>query len=140
MELFWKWVFQTGRQCIYSHVKRFVASGYISDSNRKAEVLITNADNGKHIEISIKLSRADSHDKMWSFAEVSETDVISIFRAFLVVRYYQTISKSARTHWWRFLPYKGIGNNYSLCYSALLTWILRNCTVLKSCQYVSVSQ
>ena len=57
-------MFQTGRQFIYSHAKSFRASGYISDSNRKAEGLITNADNGEHIEISIKLSRGDSHDKM----------------------------------------------------------------------------
>jgi len=37
------------------------------------------------------------------------------------------------------LPYKAYGNKYPLCYSELFLQILRNWTLLKSCQYVSVS-
>jgi len=44
--------------------KIFGASGYISDSNRNAEGLLTTADNGENIENSISFSQADSHVKM----------------------------------------------------------------------------
>jgi hypothetical protein len=54
----------SNRQTIYSHAKSFGASGYISDSNRNVESPLTTADNGEHIENSIKFSRADSHVKM----------------------------------------------------------------------------
>jgi hypothetical protein len=54
----------SNREKIYSHAKSFGASGYISDSNRKAEGQLTTADNCEHIENSIKFSQADSHVKM----------------------------------------------------------------------------
>jgi len=56
-------VFQTGRQLTDTR-NVCVESGYISDGNRNAEVLLTTADNGEHIEKSIKFSRADSHVMM----------------------------------------------------------------------------
>jgi len=86
--------------------KIFGASGYISDSNSNAEGLLTTADNGEHIDNSITFSQADSHVKMWSFADVSGTDCFPIFRVLLVAWIYQPISKCARKNWWRFLPYK----------------------------------
>jgi len=86
--------------------KIFGASGYISDSNRNAEGLLTTADNGEYIENSITFSQADSHIKMWRFTVVSGTDCFPIFRVLLVVWLYQPISKCARTNWWRFLPYQ----------------------------------
>jgi hypothetical protein len=57
-------MFQAGRQSIYSYPKRFGALGYISDSNRNTEGLQTTADNGEHIENSMKSSRSDKHVKM----------------------------------------------------------------------------
>jgi len=51
----------SNRETIYSHSKRFGTSGYISDSNRNAEVLLTTADNGEYIENSITFSPADSY-------------------------------------------------------------------------------
>jgi hypothetical protein len=54
----------SNRETIYSHAKMCGASGYISDSNRNAEGLLKTADNGEHIEISMKFPRADSHNKM----------------------------------------------------------------------------
>jgi len=54
----------SNRETIYSHAKSFGASGYISDSNRNAEGLLTTADNGEHIENSITFSQEDSHVKM----------------------------------------------------------------------------
>jgi len=140
MKLSWKWVFQARRQFIYLHPKRFGALGYISDSNRNAEGLLTTADNGEHIQNSMK-SLSDIHVKMWMSADVSGTDSVPISRVLLVVWLYQTISKcAARTNWWRFFPYKGFGNKYPLGCGALFTRILRNWTFLKSSQYVSVSQ
>ena len=54
----------SNRETIYSHAKSFGASGYISDSNRNAEGLLTTADNGEYIENSITFSQADSQFKM----------------------------------------------------------------------------
>jgi len=56
-------VFQTGRQLTDTR-NVCVASGYISDGNKNSEVLLTTADNGEHIENSIKFSWTDSHVKM----------------------------------------------------------------------------
>jgi hypothetical protein len=53
------------KQGDYLHTRdNFGASGYISDSNWKAEGLLATADNCEHIENSIKFSQADSHVKM----------------------------------------------------------------------------
>jgi hypothetical protein len=128
----------SNRETIYSHAKMFGASGCITDSNRNAEGLLTTADNGEHIENSIKFSRADSHVKRWRFAEVSGTDFVSIFRVLLEVWFYEPISKCERTNWWRFLLYKVFGHKYPLCYSAIFTRILQNWSALNSCQCVSL--
>jgi hypothetical protein len=89
----------------------------------------------------MKSSRSDKHVKMWRSADVSGTDSVPISRVLLVVWLYQTIYKcAAKTDWWRFLPYKVFGNKYPLGCDALFTRILWNWTVLKSSQYVSVSQ
>jgi hypothetical protein len=68
------------RETIYSHVKSFGTSDYISDSNRNAEVLLKTADNGQHIENSMKFSGADSYVKVSRFANVSGTDFVPIFK------------------------------------------------------------
>jgi hypothetical protein len=52
------------RETIYTQAKNFGVSGYISDSNRNAEGLLSTADNCEHIENSITFSQADSHVKM----------------------------------------------------------------------------
>ena len=44
--------------------KIFGASGYISDSKRNAEGLLTTADNGEHTERSIKYSQSDNYVKI----------------------------------------------------------------------------
>jgi len=44
----------SNRETIYSHAKSFGTSRYISD--RKAEGMLTTADNCEHIENSIKFS------------------------------------------------------------------------------------
>jgi len=44
-------VFQTGKQ--FTHTQNCGASGYISDSNRNGESLLTTADNGKDTKIQL---------------------------------------------------------------------------------------
>lgn len=43
----------SNREAIYTHAKRFGATGYISESNRNAKGLRTSADNAEHIENSL---------------------------------------------------------------------------------------
>jgi len=50
------------------------------------------------VENSIEFSQADSHVKMWRFADVSGTDCVPVIRVLLVVWLYQPISKCARTN------------------------------------------
>jgi hypothetical protein len=92
--------------------------------------------NGGHVENSMNFSRANSHVKMWRFADVSGTDSVPTFKVLLVVWFYQSISKCARKNWRRFLPYKCFGIKYP---PVLPCFIRENLKKLECSEVTSVS-
>jgi hypothetical protein len=61
----------SNREAIYTHAERFGATGYNSESNRKAKGLLTSADNGEHTENFLGQTAASRSEGFPTFQELA---------------------------------------------------------------------